>query len=242
MKSHRFLLQPLFLILLFVGIIAPLRSASASPHDGKEYIIVSGGVTLLKWEKWKNPPHDIWWMNFIRAARIRIQQLQALGVPSSQITWLVFEPSYHTRSKQEGRDLIPFIKSVRDTYGVNLRFFSRTQQLIDYLNNGKPRNSVKIANFEYFGHSNKACFLFDYSNEIDSCSKVWLHEDELGKIRRGIFTRDAFAKSWGCHTGSSMSQKFRSFTGIPMWGATGRSQYMTHELPTLADPTTKWKY
>jgi len=75
--------------------------------------------------------------------------------------------------------------------------------VIDYLNNGQDRSRVKIADLEFFGHSNKACWLFDYSNIIDSSSKVWLHENELGKIRRGIFARGALVKSWSCHTGES---------------------------------------
>ncbi len=221
---------------------APASNASNAPLAGPEYIVVSGGPTLMKWEQWKIQPHDLWWMNFIRAARIRIQQLEAQGVPGSQITWLVYRPSYETRAAQDGQDLIAHITSVRDRYGVNLRFFRRTETLIDYLNNGQPRDRVKIADFEYFGHSNKACFLFDYSNVIDSASKVWLHESELTKIHRGIFTSDAFVKSWGCHTGESMSKKFRAATGIRMWGATGRSQYNTHELPSLATRDGRWRY
>jgi hypothetical protein len=59
-------------------------------------------------------------------------------------------------------------QATADKYGINLVFFSDTSQLINYLNSGQPRDQVKIANFEFFGHSNKACFMFDYSNEIDS--------------------------------------------------------------------------
>ena len=228
----------LLLLLLFLPAL-PARSAEI---QGNEYIIISGGVTLHQWEKWKSQPHDLWWMNFIRAARIRIQQLLAEGVPASNITWFVFAPSYKTRAKQEGRDLMPIIESVRDAYGIRLKYFSRTSELINYLNHGQPRDRVKIANFEYFGHSNRAAFMFDYSNMIDSCSKVWLHEDELWQINRGIFTRDCFAKSWGCHTGESMSQKFRHATGVRMWGAVGKSQYQTHELPTLSSPRGRWRF
>ncbi|MEI6350232.1 MAG: hypothetical protein WCP06_03905 [Verrucomicrobiota bacterium] len=207
-----------------------------------EYIILSGGPSIYQWEKWKAQPHDIWWMNFVRAARIRIQELQTAGVPAEQITWLVYSPSYKSRAKQEGQDLLSNIATVREASGIKLKFFERTQEIFDYLNFGKPRDQIKIADFEYFGHSNKACWMFDYSNNIDSASKVWLHEDDFSKIQPGIFAKDAFAKSWGCHTGESMSQKFRRATGIKMWGAVGRSQYNTDELPTLASPTGKWKY
>ncbi len=239
---NRSRLSRCFWLLLLMAFLAHAPGLKAQAGVEREYIIISGGVTLHKWEKWKAQPHDIWWLNFIRAARIRIQQLIEQGVPPSQITWFVYAPSYRTRAAQEGRDLMPTIVSVRDAYRVNLRFFEQTSQLVNHLNSGKPRDRIKIANLEYFGHSNRACLMFDYSNNIDSASKAWWHENDFGQIRRGIFTRDAFVKSWGCHTGESMSQKFRSATGIRMWGAVGRSQYMTHELPTLASPTGRWTY
>ena len=141
---------------------------------------------------------------------MRIEQLRQQHGPTARITWLVYKPGYVRRAlRQDRSDLIANIASVRDKYGVNLVFFSDTTQLINYLNNGLPRSQVKIASFEFFGHSNKACFMFDYSNEIDSASKVWLHETELNKIHRGLFTQDALVKSWGCHTGESMSKFWR---------------------------------
>jgi len=225
----------LFLVALLGVLCSPIQAQDAS----REHVIISGGVSLMQWEKYKMQPHDNWWMNFVRAARIRIQQLQA-EKPGEPITWLVFKPSYVTRARAEGKDLMDLIDSVREAYGVKLVYFDRTAQLIDYLNNGQPRNRVKIASLEYFGHSNKACFMFDYSNNIDSASKVWLHENELKQIRRGIFARDAFVKSWGCHTGESMSKKWSAATGVKMIGAVGKTQYMTHELPILSTAGGRW--
>ena len=40
-----------------------------------------------------------------------------------------------------------------------------------------------------------------------------------------IFARNAFVKSWGCHTGESMSKKFYEATGTRMIGAIGRTDY-----------------
>lgn len=209
-----------FSILLLLA-TAPIRA-----EVQKEYILLSGGPSLEEWEKYKSTPHDRWWGNFIRAARVRIEQLQKQHGPNARITWLVYKPGYTRRAERQDRsDLISNIVSVRDKYGVNLVFFDRTDQVINYLNHGQPRNRVKIANFEFYGHSNRACFMFDYSNEIDSASKVWLHENELKKINRGIFTRDAFVKSWGCHTGESMSKAFRQATGKRMIGAIGKTDY-----------------
>jgi hypothetical protein len=192
---------------------------------GREYILLSGGPSLEEWEKYKAEPHDRWWGNFIRAARVRIQEIQK-KTPGAQITWLVHRPSYQRRGvRQDKSDILGNITSVRDKYGVNLVWFDQGQEVIDYLNQGKPRNLVKIANFEFYGHSNRACFMFDYSNEIDSGSKSWLHENELSRIHRGLFTRDAFIKSWGCHSGESMTKKWRRATGKKMIGAIGKTDY-----------------
>jgi hypothetical protein len=210
----------------------------------KEYILLSGGPSLDEWEKYKAAPHDRWWGNFIRAARVRIEQLRKEHGPDARITWLVYRPGYVRRAQRQDKDdLIGNIVSVREKYGVNLIFFDSTAQVINYLNNGLPRSQVKIANFEFYGHSNRACFMFDYSNEIDSASKVWLHEKELKRIHRGIFTRDAFIKSWGCHTGESMSKAFRDATGKRMIGAIGKTNYADGHLrgwiPALS-PGGRW--
>ena len=227
-------------ILAVLGLVPTLSFAQGpEPREPGEYLIVSGGVSLWTWEKWKTEPHDNWWMNFIRASRIRIQQIKEAN-PQQQITWLVYRPAYVSRSRQDSRDYMSLISSVRDAYGVRLMWFDSTHQLINYMNQGQPRDRLKINGFEYFGHSNKACFLFDYSNIIDSASKVWLHEKDLGQIRRGIFTADALVRSWGCHTGESMSQKFRAATGATMWGMVGKSQYMTDTLPVHAAMGGRW--
>lgn len=214
-------------------------AAFGSP--GREHIVISGGVSLLQWEQYKPVPHDRWWMNFIRAARIRIAQLRDSD-PQTPITWMVYRPAYVRRAPQEGKDLIPLIESVRDKYRVRLIWFSSTEEFLAYVNSGQNRERVKISNFEYFGHSNKACWMFDYSNFIDSSSKAWLHEMELSRLNPGIFAKDAFAKSWGCHSGESMIAHFRNATGVRMWGVTGKTQYRTDELPVPASFWGRWRH
>lgn len=217
-----------------------LGGAALQADPAREVVIISGGVSLSKWEHYKPQPHDNWWMNFVRAARIRIQQVREAD-PEAQVTWLVFRPAYLRRAQEEKKDLVKLIDSVRDAYHVRRVYFSTADELFAYLNTGRDREKVKISNLEYFGHSNKACWMFDYSNFVDSASKVWLHEDDLPKLRPGILTRDAFAKSWGCHTGESMSRHFLQATGVRMWGAVGKTQYRTDELPMLAEKSGSWK-
>jgi hypothetical protein len=226
--------------LAFAAAVPAVRAASPTePQEPGETIILTGGVSLWLWEKWKAQPHDNWWANFVRASRIRIGEIKAAR-PNQPITWLVYRPAYLTRSRQDSRDYTALITSVRDAFGIKLMWFESAAQVVNYLNVGQPRGQVKINCLEYFGHSNKACFMFDYSNVIDSGSKCWLHENEMGQIHRGIFTNDALVRSWGCHTGESMSQKFRSATGTPMWGLVGKSQYMTEELPVPATAMGRW--
>lgn len=222
--------------LTFLALLAtPLQAA----ENSREYVILTGGVSLWQWEKYKAVPHDNWWANFVRASRIRIEQIRTQD-PNAQITWLVYRPAYVVRAKQENKDIIGHIESVRDAFHVKLIFFDKSSEVLNYLNNGQPRNTVKICDFEYFGHSNKACWMFDYSNNVDSASKCWLHEDQLSQLRRGIFTKDAHVKSWSCHTGESMSAKFARAGGVHMVGAIGKTQYMTDELPILSSPGGRW--
>ena len=225
-----------------MGATASFAADSAAPMPG-EYIILSGGPSLMIWEKWKVPPHDLWWQNFVRAGEIRIAQLEAEGVPAKDIVWFVYQPSFQTRGSQDKKDYLSNISARAKALGVRLRYFRSSGEIYNYINAGQPRDRVKIADLEYFGHSNKACWMFDYSNQIDSASKAWMHEDDLGQINPAAFAPKAYVKSWGCHTGESMSQKFRRCTGAKMWGAVGRTQYNTDELPSLSESGSgKWKY
>ena len=217
------ILIPMFRTLLLILLAGTLTAGAAVQ---KEYILVSGGPSLIEWEKYKASPHDRWWGNFVRAARVRIEEIRKKEGPDAQITWMVYKRGYARRAeRQDKTDLIGNILSVRDKYHVNLVWIDSGDDVINYLNSGRPRSEVKIADFEFYGHSNRACFMFDYSNEVDSGSKSWLHEKELKKIQRGLFTRDAFIKSWSCHTGESMSKLWRAATGKKMIGAIGKTDY-----------------
>lgn len=227
------------LLLVCFLLVFPFGAKASSPASG-EYIILVGGPSMYQWEKYKAYPHDHWWANFVRAARLRTEQLRGQVGPDAKITWLVYKQGYVDRAKQENQDLISLIASVREKFDLNLVWFNTGSEVINYLNSGQPRDQVKVADFEYFGHSNRACFMFDYSNNIDSACKSWLHDSELTKIKRGIFARNAFVKSWGCHTGEEMSKKWHAATGTHMIGALGKTQFMMEELPILISDGGKW--
>lgn len=225
---------PLQFLFLFILWIFPAFSAYAiyGGSTESEYILVTGAPALLEWEKYKAQPHDKYWGNFVRATRVRMQQLRTKYGPSLQITWLVYREGYERRQQRQEKHIVSSIREIQKKYNVKLIWFHSGQQIIDYLNGTffseaivQPRQLVKINGFEYFGHANRACFMFDYSNEIDGASKAYLHESQLTKIRKGIFTNRALIKSWGCNTGKSMSKKWHTATKHKMIGAIGQTDY-----------------
>ena len=233
-------MKRLLFLISVVALLGSFPAQAAAPAGKTEWIILVGGPSMYQWEQYKAQPHDHWWANFVHAARLRTEQLRAQLGPDATITWLIYKQGYIDRAKQEHQDLISHIESVRDKYNLNLVWFSDGTGVINYLNGGEDRDRLKIAGFEYFGHSNKACFMFDYSNNIDSACKSWLHQTELHKIDGRVFARGAYIKSWGCHTGEQMSAYWHRATGTRMIGAVGKTQYMMEELPVLVSQNDKW--
>ena len=231
------MMKRLLLVCFLLFLAHGLRAAP--PREG-EYIILVGGPSMYQWEKYKAFPHDHWWANFVRAARLRTEQLRSQVGPDAKITWLIYKQGYEDRAKQEHQDLISLIGTIRDKFNIDLIWFGPGHEVIDYLNKGQPRDEVKIVDFEYFGHSNHTYFIFNYNNNIDSACKSWLHENDLKQLNRRAFARGAYVKSWGCHTGESMSSKWYHATGTHMIGAIGKTQFMMEELPILISEGGKW--
>lgn len=214
----------------------------------QEHLIVSGGPALYAFERWRFAAdhHDRYHFNFILpVSRARIPELQRLHGENAMITWLVYRPAYEKRQREDGQNLIGNIQSVRDKYGVRLVWFRTTDEFVRYINEGRDRRQIKIGSLDFFGHSNRHCFMFDYSSEILGCSKVFLHENDLGRLNRSAFAKSAYCKSWGCHTAESMSAKWRKATGARLWGAVGKTDYAKMSvngwLPALS-PGGAWRY
>jgi hypothetical protein len=108
----------LIAIALLLVAAAPLRAAYQTEH-----IVVSGGVSLYQWEKFKNPPHDRWWGNFIRPAVTRFQEIKAAD-PNARMTWLVYRPAYERRLRQNEGPLTSWISETASKYGARLIWFN----------------------------------------------------------------------------------------------------------------------
>lgn len=224
----RYFVMMLLAVCCWLSVVS--TATAAQDYSKKEFIIVSGGPALRKWEDLRIPieQHDRWWGNFIRSARIRIQQIRRAHGDAAQITWLVYRPAYVSREPEDaarGADqpcTLDKIDSVRRTYGLKMVWFNSGEDIIKYLNS---RNRGSVVNFEYFGHSNRHCFMFDYSCEISGASTAFLHENQIRRIRGSVFDRSATVRSWGCYTGQSFSQKWRQAIGVPMEGVHGKTDY-----------------
>jgi hypothetical protein len=233
------------LVLLFTS-----GGADARDKVG-EYIVVAGGPALRSWENLRKDvdQHDRSWYNFVRKAKFRIKELMDQHGRGIQATLLVYRPAYAARQSEEGRPLVQWIESIRDDYfkgrhhfDMDIVWFDTAAELVQYLNRGQNRRTTKIVNFEYFGHSNRHAFMFDYSNAVMGASKEWLHETDLERIGRSAFAKNAYCRSFGCHTGESMSQKWHEATGVRMWGVVGKTDYSISNTEALISPGGYWKY
>jgi hypothetical protein len=226
-----------FLVLLCLLALGMLNATAQNRED----IVLTGGPALRFMEHGKGDvSHDVYWFNFVDASVIRLKELKDQAKPGELVTWLIYRPAYAARSQEMGLDLTAQLQDKAKVLGVNLHWFNSKEDLVAYLNKGLDRNKTKIADFDYFGHSNKACFLFDYSNVIDTMSIAWLHVKDLRLIDSDIFAHDATCKSWGCHSGEMYSKWWKSRFDVRMTGAIGKTDFAHGGLPQLSNSDDKW--
>ncbi len=222
-------MKTLAVILLFLGFGQLVGNAQQS------HVILCGGPALRSWEDLRVGPdqHDRWWANFVRASTMRMDELRTAYGPSANIVWMVHKPGYVTRGREDGKPYTTWITEQATKRDANLIWLNSGADFFRNLN-ALPRGSV--INFDFFGHSNKHCFLLDYSNEIMASCKAWIHESDLSRMRASVFNRNAVCQSWGCHTGESMSAFWHRATGITLIGAKGKTDYTalsSGRLPTV---------
>lgn len=209
-------------LLTFLMLIISVSAGVAA--TAQNHIILTGGPALRKWEnlRVKRDRHDRWWANFIRASTLRMVEIRKAYGTDASITWIVYRPGYAARSAEDGKPYTKWISELAARRKVTLKWISNGGGAISAIN---QHPSKSVITFDFFGHSNKFCFLLDYSSNIMGVSKAWIHQDDLSKIRRGIFSRNAQCQSWGCHTGESMSAVWKRQTGKTMLGVRGKTNY-----------------
>lgn len=189
-----------------------------------DHVIVSGGPALRKWENYRveQDQHDRWWANFIRSATLRMAEIRKAYGSDAPIVWMVYKPGYTARGREDGKPYTNWITELAAKRRVSLIWFDSGSGFIQAMNS-RPRGSVQT--FDFFGHSNRHAFMFDYGSDIMAASTAWFHERDIPRIRGSVFNRNAYCKSWGCHTGESMSAVWKNSTGVALEGAKGPTDY-----------------
>lgn len=202
-----------------------------------DHLIVSGGPALRNWEnlRTEEDQHDRWWGNFIRSATLRMVEIRRAYGTDAALVWFVYQPGYLARGREDGKPYATWITELAAKRRVKLIWFSSGSEFIQGLN-AQPGGSIQT--FDYFGHSNRHAFMFDYGNGVAAASTAWFHERDLPRIKPVIFSRTAYCKSWGCHTGESMSAVWERCTGVPLEGANGATDYSVLHNGQL--PTGNW--
>jgi hypothetical protein len=204
-----------------------------------DHVIVTGGPALRKWENYrvKQDQHDRWWANFVRASTLRMAEIRKAYGPNAPLVWIVYQPGYQTRGREDGKTYTTWITELARERRATLIWFNSSGGFLQSLNS---RPSGSIQTFDFFGHSNRFCFMFDYGNEIMAASMAWLHERDLPRIRSSVFARNAYCKSWGCHTGESMSAAWKRATGVALEGAKGPTDYTVLSYGRLPEVRGSW--
>lgn len=204
-----------------------------------EHVILTGGCALRKWENYRVPQdqHDRWWANFIRASTLRMAEIRTAYGKDAPLVWMVYQPSYSARGREDGKAYTTWISQLAAQRRATLIWVNSGGDVIRALNS-QPHGSIQT--FDYFGHSNRYCFLLDYSNDIMAACTAWLHEKDLPRINSSIFASNSYCKSWGCHSAESMSTKWKSATGCPLEAATGPTNYDQVGQGTLPTASSGW--
>ena len=205
------------------------------------HVILCGGPALRKWEdlRVERDQHDRWWANFIRASTLRMDELRRVYGQSAPIVWIVYKPGYIARGKEDGKPYTKWIQEQASKRGAKLKWVSTGQSVISTINS---QPSKSITTFDFFGHSNRHCFMLDYGCNIMGASKAYIHERHLSKLSKRPFSPFAVCQSYGCHTGESMSGYWRKAVGIPLIGANGKTDYIVvgkGQLPRVVGSWTQ---
>ncbi|MDB4703951.1 hypothetical protein OAF26_02395 [Akkermansiaceae bacterium] len=207
------------------------------PLFGSQHVILCGGPASRKWENLRveQDRHDNWWANFVRASTMRMDEIRKSHGSDSTITWIVYKNSYLTRGRDDQKPYTSWIEEQAIKRRAQLVWINTGDQAISTINLQRD-----IVTFDFFGHSNRHCFMLDYGSDVMAVSQTWIHERDLKKINRRIFTKNAFCQSWGCHTGESMSAVWKRHMGFPLIGAKGKTDYAALSLGKMPTISGEW--
>lgn len=211
----------------------------AAHIDAHQHVILAGGPALRQWENYRVAAdrHDNWWANFIRASTMQMDHIRKQTNNSESITWFVYKKAYELRGKEDGKPYVKWIQQQASKRSANLIWIHSKNDFIKHFN-ALPDGKTKT--FHFFGHSNKHCFLLDYSADVLGASSVCLHETELHQLSSKPFAKNPISKSWGCHSGESMNTYWEKFLGHKLIGAAGKTDYSPLSFGKMPVVNGRW--
>ncbi|MFC4993565.1 hypothetical protein [Rubritalea tangerina] len=204
-----------------------------------EHVILAGGPALRHWENYRvpNDRHDAWWANFIRASTLQMDITRAQEGGSPRFTWFVYKKGYVLRGKEDNKPYTTWIQEQAQKRGAKLVWVHSGE---DFIRRFNQLPAGRTRSFHYFGHSNKHCFLLDYSSQILGTSAAWLHESDLQRLSGRPLAKGAICKSWGCYTGESMNRYWKQATGTRLIGAKGKTDYSALSFGKMPTVNGRW--
>lgn len=216
-----------------------LTLLALTPVAEADHVIVTGGPALRRWENLRvtEDQHDRFWGNFVRASTLRMVEIRTAYGPDAPLVWIVYRDGYERRGREDGKPYTTWITKLASDRRATLLWVNSGGDLIRAINN-RPAGSIQT--FDYFGHSNRYCFMLDYGCDIMAASTAWLHERDIPRIRSSVFAKSAYCKSWGCHTAESMSGKWKSALGLSLEASRGATNYQSISQGKLPTASSGW--
>ena len=132
-------------------------------------------------------------------------------------------PATRARGREDGKPYITWITDLARKRNATLVWIDSSSDVIQ--RHQLAARARSVTTFDYFGHSNRHCFMLDYGNDDHGRLHRLAARERPRRINGSIFDRNAYCKSWGCHTGESMSKVWRRKLGVPLEGAIGKTDY-----------------
>lgn len=89
------------------------------PLQANDVVLISGGPALRSFEKYKKASHDKYWGNLIDSALTRAEELKKDLKAEDKIVWLVFRPSYVSRTTEDQTDYLKIIEERSAKIGLS---------------------------------------------------------------------------------------------------------------------------
>ena len=188
---------------------------------GLEKLVVSGEAYGYEGKGYK--------YNFIEPAIKDLYRLVNENETGETITWLIADEGWSYKDKQN------FIQVAKNDLNINLRFFSSTDNLIDYLNEQDGnRKSDPITKFIVYSHGFEEYVSFGYNYTNSYNMDLNFYKEDISRLNPEAF-KNPDSRFESCNTGTGGDNSFAAIwkkqVGGRVWAYEGKSSYYNIMYP-----------